>query len=126
MSLAVKIMLIGLGGALGALARAFLGELMLLALSRVWVGTLAANFIGCLGMGLARGAVEAHGWGSPEVRLMLFAGFLGAFTTFSTFEADTVTLWQQGSRALAALYMMGSVAGGLGMFMLGWWWFTRH
>lgn len=125
MSLTVKIAIIALGGALGALARTGTGELMTWLLQRAWLGTFTANMLGCLGMGLARGAVEANDWGSPELRALVFAGFLGAFTTFSTFEADTVGLWQQGSKALAASYMIVSVLGGVGAFCLGWWWMTR-
>ena len=84
------------------------------------LGTVAANLIGCFLMGAGKAAIAHLDWGSPEVRALVFSGFLGAFTTFSTFEADAVGLWQQGERALAALYLTGSVLGGVVAFGCGW------
>lgn len=124
-ALGVKIALIATGGALGALVRAGLGGLILARFGHAPLGTLAANLIGCALMGAAKGAVELHQWGSPELRALVFAGFLGALTTFSTFEADGVALWQSGQRALSIFYVTGSVLGGLASFGLGWWLVSR-
>lgn len=118
--LLLKIALVASGGALGALARVGLGGLITAWLGAAPLGTLAANLLGCLCMGAARGAAELYDWGTLAQRTFLFSGFLGAFTTFSTFEADSVTLWQAGQRALGALYLVGSVLGGLAAFGLGW------
>lgn len=118
--LLLKIALVASGGALGALARVGLGGLITAWLGAAPLGTLAANLLGCLCMGAARGAAELYDWGTLAQRTFLFSGFLGAFTTFSTFEADSVTLWQAGQRALSALYLVGSVLGGLAAFGLGW------
>lgn len=112
---------VALGGALGALGRTGLGALVTGWLGHAAFGTFAANVIGCFLMGMGRAAVTNLDWGSPATRLLLFSGFLGAFTTFSTFEADTVSLWAQGPRALAVLYLVGSVLAGLLAFGLGWW-----
>lgn len=121
MNLWLKIGIVALGGAFGALCRTGLAELMAHRFDRgfAW-GTLTANLVGCLLIGAARAAVEVADWGSLEMRTFVFSGFLGAFTTFSTFEADTVTLWQSGDRLLAATYLGTSVVGGLAFFGLGW------
>lgn len=118
--LLLKIVMVASGGALGALARVGLGTLVAAWLGVAPLGTLAANLLGCLCMGAARGAVEIYDWGTLAQRTFLFSGFLGAFTTFSTFEADSVTIWQAGYRAMSALYIVGSVLGGLAAFGLGW------
>jgi CrcB protein len=116
----LKAMLVAMGGACGALSRWGVGEL---ALKLGWgapIGTLMANMAGCLLIGMAKAAVDATGWGSPELRVFVFTGFLGAFTTFSTFEADSFGLWKVGERGWAVAYLFGSVGGGLAMFLLGW------
>lgn len=117
--------LIALGGALGALGRVGVGELVASRFGKAELGTLAANLIGCFLMGAGKAAIAHLGWGSPEVRALVFSGFLGAFTTFSTFEADAFGLWQQGERMLAATYLTGSVVGGVGAFVFGWWLASR-
>ena len=50
---------------------------------------------------------------TPEVRLLVFTGFLGGFTTFSAFGVETVSLLQKGQWAVAAAYVLLSVACGL-------------
>lgn len=121
MNLWSQIAWVALGGALGALGRTGLGIWMTERFTHAQLGTLCANIIGCLVMGTAKGLVTHHDWGSPEARAFLFSGLLGAFTTFSTFEADTVTLWQTDQRLLAISYCIGSVLLGLLAFGLGWW-----
>ena len=71
-------------------------------------------------MGLAKGAVEVHGWGTAEMNAFVFSGMLGAFTTFSTFEENTVRLWRNGNELLAGGYLGVSVVGGLLAFLAGW------
>lgn len=125
MSILTKMAIVAVGGALGALGRTGLGAAVVAAVGTTTVGaaagTMAANILGCLGMGCAKAAVEVAGWGGPKLNALVFSGFLGAFTTFSTFEANTMELWSEGRRALAGLYMGGSVVGGLVAFLFGWW-----
>ncbi len=109
------------GGAAGALSRWGIGAAALKLGQGAPIGTLAANLLGCLLFGMAKAAVDALGWGSPELRMFVFTGFLGAFTTFSTFEADAFGLWQVDQRGWAIAYLLGSVVGGLAMFLLGFW-----
>jgi len=127
MNLWAKIGLIALGGALGALCRTGLSEAIYARVGQdgfAW-GTLTVNLLGCFLIGMARAGVELLGWQSPELRTIIFAGFLAAFTTFSTFEADTVVLWQSGQRALAGVYLGVSVVGGLLALLLGWYLVAR-
>lgn len=108
-------LLVAAGGAVGALARWGLA----LATAR-WavgglpVGTWAANLVGCFLIGLALPLIA-----DDRTRLVVVVGFLGAFTTFSTYSADTLALWEQGRTALAIANAVGSVALGLAAVALG-------
>ena len=118
------LLLVMLGGGVGAGLRYGVG----MASTRVfgmgfpW-GTVICNVAGSLAMGLFVGAM-AHGLmgdsgRAQDARLLLAVGLLGGFTTFSSFSVDALMLWQRGEAALAALYVLGSVAAGLGGFVLG-------
>lgn len=102
------------GASVGALARWRLS--VWLNTTHPWVplGTLSANLIGGLLVGVAMAAVEAHPDMDPAWRLAVVTGFLGALTTFSTFSAETVALLQMGrpgsALALSALHLLGSLA----------------
>lgn len=117
------ILLVGVGGGLGAIARYGLG----IAIVR-WFGTgfpwatLAINVIGCLLIGMALGGGPGpSGFLSRELRLLGVIGFLGAFTTFSTFGYETVSLLQGGKPLLAAGYVIASMTVGIGAVALGVW-----
>jgi CrcB protein len=103
-----------LGACLGALARWRLSVWLNTAHPWVPLGTLAANLVGGLVVGVAMAAVEAHPDIDPAWRLAVVTGFLGALTTFSTFSAETVALLQMGrpgsALALSALHLLGSLA----------------
>jgi CrcB protein len=113
------LLLVMLGGALGAGARHLVGRVML-----GWLGpgfpwwTLSVNVAGGLLMGLLAGVLTrfalADGW-----RLFLGVGVLGGFTTFSSFSLEAVTLAQRGDLVPAALYVAASVAGAIGALVLG-------
>lgn len=108
-------LLVAAGGALGALARWGIG----LGAER-WapgglpVGTWTVNLVGCFLIGLTLPLVT-----DDRQRLSLVVGFLGAFTTFSTYSVDTLALWEEGRVALAVANAAGSVAAGLGAVALG-------
>lgn len=111
---------VGLGGALGALSRWIVGE----ASARVFgssfpYGTLCVNLLGSLAFGLLLGIFERNGVESPVLRAALFTGFLGAFTTFSTFSIDSVGLYRLHGGAVALGYIMLSVVGGVALAWLG-------
>jgi len=109
----VQWMWVALGGATGALGRWSLSSAVHagLGIGFPW-GTLAVNLIGCFGLGIV--AVWADAATSGEwIRSGLGIGFLGAFTTFSTFSLETVRLVQEGEGGRAAAYLVGSVLIGL-------------
>jgi CrcB protein len=105
------------GGALGALARYGVGG---------WVqshagfafpwGTFAVNLAGSLLIGFAVRFLEGVAV-TPEVRALVTVGFLGAFTTFSTYSYEALTLLRDGDWRRAAFYSLGSVL--LGVVAVG-------
>ncbi|MGH8013802.1 MAG: fluoride efflux transporter CrcB [Candidatus Binataceae bacterium] len=117
---------VGLGGFLGANARYLLGG---------WVarwlgvgfpyGTFIINISGCFILGFFLALVQDRLWVHPNVRLLFAVGFVGAYTTFSTFEYESVRLLQDGEMLLGVTYLIGSVvAGGIaaivGIALGGW------
>ena len=90
----IKILVVGAGGFLGAIFRYLFGGLAQQISGSVGfpVGTLAVNLTGCLLIGLLSKISEDWGVFSVEIRLFLFIGFLGAFTTYSTFGNETLNL----------------------------------
>ena len=115
------ILLVGLGGALGAIARHKLGGFVLHH-STDWrfpLGTFLVNVLGCLIAGVLAGAIERHGLFSPDTRLFLFTGLLGGFTTFSAFGVETVFLLRRGEVTVALGYVVLSVLCGVGALWLG-------
>ncbi len=80
------------GAALGALLRWALGVALNPIFPTIPLGTLAANLGGGFLMGIAVQSFATHANAPPEMRLALLTGFLGGFTTFSTFSAEVVDL----------------------------------
>ncbi|MEM7689104.1 MAG: fluoride efflux transporter CrcB [Pseudomonadota bacterium] len=116
-------LLVALGGGLGALGRFHLGRAVThLAGPNAgfpW-GTLSANVIGSLAMGVLVGWLARHGGpGAENLRLLLGVGLLGGFTTFSAFSLEMILLIERGSLSLAILYVGASVVAGLGALYLG-------
>lgn len=102
-----------IGGALGALARYATGQLFNSgALAAPGIGlplsTLVVNVVGSFLLGLITTA-GAHGHLSPVMRTALGTGFVGAFTTFSTFELEADMLLRDGRAGSATLYVLGSL-----------------
>jgi CrcB protein len=113
-------LLVSLGTALGAVARAVLDQWLrketirrygLGVGSRFPVGILAINVSGSFVLGLLTGVVS-HGLG-PLVIAFAATGICGGFTTFSTWAFDTLILARDGERALAAANVGLSVGGGM-------------
>lgn len=97
---------IGLGAAFGACLRAWLSRFNA---SHSWIplGTLSANILGGLLIGLALVWFERMGSSLPaNLKLFVITGFLGGLTTFSTFSAEVFTLMNDG-RVLAGLSLVG-------------------
>jgi CrcB protein len=88
------ILLVGTGGFLGSVLRFWLSGWVFRILGRPWfpVGTLAVNVLGCLFIGFLGGIAEHRRIFNQEIRLFLFIGVLGGFTTFSAFAYETSAL----------------------------------
>ena len=115
-----KLLLIGAGGCLGALARYGVMRLV-----HRWfqgalpLGTLTVNVLGCLTIGGMMHLVEDRQMIGPNARLFLMIGLLGAFTTFSTFGYETLALTRGGSLRLALMNVGLHVVVGLTAVWLG-------
>ena len=114
-------LLVGFGGSLGALARYYVSVGARRWLGDAWpFGTLGANLLGCLALGLMAGFAATRDTVTPELRAALMVGFLGAFTTFSTFSLESVTLLREAPSPLPGVsYVLVSVLAGLGLAYAG-------
>lgn len=111
---------VGLGGALGAIARYALGMWVYEHMgTRFPYGTFTINVTGCFIIGLTLTIIDLH-LGLPEAwRLAVIVGFIGAYTTFSTFEYETVRAVQHGNAVVGLLYLVVSVVAGYAAVWLG-------
>ena len=101
---------VALGGAIGAMGRYGLNALVLHYSSwRFPLGTLLANIIGSALIGIMFVLILERGILPPIWREFFMIGVLGAFTTFSTFSLDTLTLWHNGQFLVAAVYVLANV-----------------
>ena len=116
-----QVLLVGVGGFLGSIARYKLGGIVLhySAAERFPLSTFAVNVLGCLIAGLLAGCVQHYGMFSADTRLFLFTGLLGGFTTFSAFGLESVLLIRRGELSVAASYIALSVVVGMFAFWLG-------
>ncbi len=116
---------VALGGAAGALAR-YLVSLAAERLGESWAwGTFGVNLLGCLLVGVAIALLTtpegAPRWdASPALRAAVLVGFLGAFTTFSTYAWEAFDMISSGKTARAAAYLLASNALGLAAVWVGW------
>lgn len=81
-------------------------------------GTIIVNLLGCFAIGFAMQAASASAW-SPELRAAVTAGFLGGFTTYSSFNQETMSLFAHGAPGAAAVNVAITVVGGLAVGWLG-------
>ena len=113
-------LLVGIGGALGAMARYAAGNALGALPNGFPIGTFVVNVAGSLAMGVLAGALHrAAPQFGDEIRLFVAVGIFGGFTTFSTFSLDAVALIERGEIALATLYIVGSVLLSLAGLWLG-------
>jgi fluoride exporter len=104
-------LLVGIGGALGAMARYGMQALVGNLPSGFPTATLLINVLGSIAMGVLIGVLaRSTPQYANEIRLFVAVGIFGGFTTFSTFSLDAIVLIQRGEIVLAALYILGSVA----------------
>jgi len=116
-----NLLFVGLGGFMGAVLRYMLSGGV-----QKWTqsvdfpyGTLAVNLIGCLLIGMLTRLDEMRSLLTPEMRLLLLIGLLGAFTTYSTFSNETVSLINDRRFNLAVAYLGLHLVLGLAAVVLG-------
>jgi fluoride exporter len=107
------ILSIGIGAALGALLRWWLGLKLNTVFPTIPLGTLSANIIGGFLIGIFMGMTKDHAYISENVRLAITTGFLGGLTTFSTFSAETVNLIAHREYFWSSFMVIGHVAGSI-------------
>ena len=107
------LLLIGLGGGLGAIARYWVNQLVIIQFGSSLLGTFLANISGSFILGVLLGLLSSHPTLSIEIRMFLAVGFLGSYTTFSTLSMATVYLLQKGDITIAAINLGASVLLGL-------------
>lgn len=111
---------IALGGALGSLARFGVQAGAKSAFGPGFpVGTLLVNGVGSLVMGVLFVVLTERGL--LRLAPLLMVGFLGGFTTFSTFSLDALALWERGAQVQAVIYVAGSVVLSLAGVLAGVW-----
>jgi CrcB protein len=109
-----------LGGAFGTALRYLLGVSVQAAYGPSFpVGTLVVNLVGSFVLSMLMYLGADKGLFSSSTRIVLATGVMGGFTTYSSFNFETLRLWQHGSIGLGFLNMGLTVAGCLGMGTLG-------
>jgi len=115
---------VAIGGALGAMARFGLNVLLQRDIAFPW-GTLGANLLGCLMMGIIAQLVATSAWFNdtgviPDQYRLLFAiGFCGSFTTLSALVMEVHTMLQRSELLNSFAYLMVTMVGGFACFYIG-------
>lgn len=119
-----KILILVLGGSIGTLSRYFLAEWGQARWGTFFpYGTLLVNLAGCLIMGCLLGFFESRYGALTEapypLRLLCITGFLGALTTFSSYELEALLMFRHGAWERALIYLAGSIMLGLLLMLCG-------
>jgi CrcB protein len=117
-----EILLVGLGGGVGSILR----HLVAVCSGRIFpasfpAGTFLVNILGCFIIGLLIGLGGYRQALSANCRLLLATGFCGGFTTFSTFSAESLRLFESGHTLSGILYVAVSILTGIAAVWLGIW-----
>jgi CrcB protein len=116
----IKYLMVGIGGALGAIARLWLNRYVASRLGVLFpYGTFVINVSGCFLIGFIVTLLDEHSHWSANWHYLIPIGFIGAYTTFSTFEFETLRSMQEGRLAIALLNVVLSVAVGFAAVWLG-------
>jgi len=110
----LKYLMVGIGGCLGSILRFWLGNYIGSRMgSRFPYGTFAINISGSFLIGLVFAFLTVRSQWSPYWRYLILIGFIGGYTTFSSFEFETLRTLQEGQFGMGLLYVMSSVVLGL-------------
>lgn len=110
----MNILFIGLGGALGSIARYLLGIYIKNHFNTIFpLATFIVNVVGCLLIGILYAILEKNNIGNSIWNYFLVVGFCGAFTTFSTFANENFNLFQNGNIFVAIGYIAASIVLGI-------------
>ncbi|WP_026107217.1 fluoride efflux transporter CrcB [Dyella ginsengisoli] len=115
----ISLLAVGFGAFFGAVLRWALGLLLNPLFPTLPLGTLSANLLGGLLMGIAMGVFAQYGALSPATRLFIGTGFLGGLTTFSTFSNETITLLLRQQYAWMVAIVSAHLLGTLAMTVAG-------
>ena len=116
------ILLVALGGAAGAVARFVIGNSFARRFGTGWpYGTLVINLSGCFAIALFLSAAAGRAELSPGWRYLFPVGFVGAYTTFSTYEYEMLRLLELGQAAGAITYLLASNLLGFCAVAMGAW-----
>lgn len=116
-----SVLLVGTGGFIGTVGRYLLGGWIhrLVPMATFPVGTLYVNLLGCFLIGLLGGLSESRQMFGPELRIFIFMGILGGFTTFSIFAHETLALARDAEFARALANIGEQLIGGLASAWVG-------
>lgn len=123
-TIALSYLFVAIGGAIGAMARYALNVSLQSSHDFPW-GTLSANLVGCLVMGVIAQLVAHSAWFNEsglipdQYRLLFAVGFCGSFTTLSALVLELNTLLERNELFYAFTYLVGTMAGGFACFYLG-------
>ncbi len=117
----VKILMVGIGGFAGSICRYILSDFSQKIFDNPFFpyGTLTVNVAGCLLIGLLGGLAETRQIFTPEIRALILIGFLGGFTTFSTFGYEIFTASRDGQFIAALTNLMLHLILGFGSVWAG-------
>jgi len=117
----LKIFLIGVGGFIGSILRYATSGFVLKIFGKPYFpyGTLVVNILGCLLVGYLIGISENRQVFNPEIRMFIFVGFLGGFTTFSTFGYEVFSSTRDGQIISLLINILLHLVLGLGAVWVG-------
>ncbi len=117
----IKILMVGMGGFAGSICRYIINDLSHRLFNDPFFpyGTIIVNVAGCFFIGLLGGLSETRQFFTPEIRALILIGFLGGFTTFSTFGYEIFTVARDGQFAAALINLLLHLILGFGAVWLG-------